>query len=416
MRDDDRVVSQVRLLTGRALDYDVVCEDCAEDAGSTGLIEICEGCAERIAEDAADGSLSGWRGQPGVGERPEPVDPTVTEWVLPDGAGDVIDLVPGAPSTWLALTGDGRILALTPAERGVAVVASVALVAEPGHEPFEGHALRHRLHASPGGRFAAVVNDYGRYGAVVDLERGGAVTLELDGGDYHPETVPFALAFTRHGDRIAVIHRTAWNRLDVSDAETGQLLTPRTIEPITPGSLPEHHLDYFHGRLHLSPDGRWIADDGWIWHPTGVPLVWDLRAWLDGATWEAEDGPSMRWLPQRDSYWNVPMCFVGTGMLAVSGIGSLRWAMLPGVRIFAAASGDEVTAFAGPTGALFADRTRLYSAEPDGLHIWDPVTGHRTGRVPGITPSAHDRRGGFLIEVGARALRWWRAVPVPAGR
>ena len=94
------MLSQVRLLTGRGLDYDVVCKDCAEDAGPAALIEICQGCAERIDENAADGALSGWRGEPGVGERPEPVDATVTEWVLPDDVGDLIYLVPGGSSTW----------------------------------------------------------------------------------------------------------------------------------------------------------------------------------------------------------------------------------------------------------------------------------------------------------------------------
>jgi hypothetical protein len=38
--------------------------------------------------------------------------------------------------------------------------------------------------------FAAVVSDYGRFGEVIDL-RAGRVTMTLDNGGYHAETVPF---------------------------------------------------------------------------------------------------------------------------------------------------------------------------------------------------------------------------------
>lgn len=128
------------------------------------------------------------------------------------------------------------------------------------------------LHASADGAFAAVVNDYGRFGEVLDLTTGRA-TLALDGGDYNEETVPFSLAFARHGDATVVVHRTDWNRLDVSDARTGELLTAR------PSDAPEHKLDYFHGALYLSPGGSRILDDGWIWHPVGFPAVWSLDRW-----------------------------------------------------------------------------------------------------------------------------------------
>jgi len=76
--------------------------------------------------------------------------------------------------------------------------------------------LRRRLHVSWRGDFAAVVNDYGRHGQVLDL-RSGRVTMMLDGGDYHPETVPFSLAFFEARGRPVVIHRSDWNRLDLSD-------------------------------------------------------------------------------------------------------------------------------------------------------------------------------------------------------
>jgi len=401
----------VRLLTGRRLEYDLACAGCDASGQPVTLVQICEGCVQRHAEDAENGDLAAWRGQPGIEERPEPVDRAVTQWPLPDELHEVIDLAPfgtTSRSTWLILTVDGRVAEVEPDEQRYTVLAAVDLLAEAGHQPWMGRVLRHRLHASACGRFAAIVNDYGRFGRVVDLDRSGATTLLLDGGTHHPDTVPYSVTFAQHGGRPIVVHRTAWNRLDVSDPESGRLLTARTHEPPNPDERPPHALDYFHGRLHCSPKGCWLADDGWVWSPVGLPVVWDLDRWLRTNVWESEDGPSRHRLCQRAYHWDIPMCFMTDNLLAVSGIGFDDEAMLAGVRVFSAASGHEITAFAGPTGELFSDGHRLYPAEPGGLEIWDPVTGHRTGAVPGFVPTCHHRRAGELATAANGVMRRWR--------
>ena len=78
------------------------------------------------------------------------------------------------------------------------------------------------------------MHDYGRYGRVYDLA-GGRCTLELDAGAAHEETVPFSFAFAEHRGRTVAIHRTDWNRLDVSDAASGALLTERGPTNYRPG-------------------------------------------------------------------------------------------------------------------------------------------------------------------------------------
>jgi len=55
---------------------------------------------------------------------------------------------------------------------------------------------------------------------------------------------------------------------------------------------PPHYLDYFHGALHVNPKGSHVLDDGWIWHPLGVPTTWSLQRWVTENPWESEDGPS----------------------------------------------------------------------------------------------------------------------------
>jgi hypothetical protein len=405
---EDDGADLVGLLTGQALTYDVACTTCGKSDEPMSLTEICEGCADRLVED---NEITAWRGQPGILERPEPVDATVLRWPLPLQLDDLTDVAPvhdATVSTWLALTADGRIAELAPDADRVTVLANIEITSETDHTPFMGKVLRPRLLVSACGRFAAVVHDYGRYGQVVDLARGGVPTMTLDGGDYHSDTVPFSAAFAVVAGRPVLVHRTAWNRLDISDPQTGELLTGREHETVPDAAgRPPHYLDYFHGRLHVSPDSRAIADDGWVWAPAGMPRVWDLHAWLDGNVWESEDGPSKHTLCQRWYHWDVGMCFVGDTTVAVSGIGDDDIAMLPGVRMFSVTSGAQLTAFAGPAGTLLSDGLRLYSVHDGTTHVWDPVTGHRTATISDFAPTCLHRGTGELAAVAGGALLRW---------
>jgi hypothetical protein len=402
----------VRVLTGRGIEFDLCCPACdaARAAGRPpGLVQACEGCVARVAELGWSDML-GWRGEPGIAERPEPLDPAVTVTPLPDELSGAADLaaVPGASTPeWAVLTAAGRIGIFDAGTgRFRAARRCVAPAEVTVRKPYRGRGIRPRLLVSARGEFAAVVNDYGTLGAVVDLAT-MRTTLALDGGDYHPETVPLSAAFLEHGGRAVIVHRTAWNRLDASDAATGELLTSRTQASGGPSQRPEHYLDYFHGAVHPSPDGRWLADDGWAWHPAGAPVVWDARRWLDGGAWESEDGPSRRVLCLR-SDWDVPMCWLTGDLLAVSGIGSME-VLLAGVRVFSVSAGKEVRAFAGPAGRLFSDAGRLYAAGRDGLVAWDPRTGERTWKLPGFTPRWHHPGAGELVELRDGALHRWRS-------
>jgi hypothetical protein len=335
---------------------------------------------------------------------------------LPAAAVDLAPVTSGSRPVWLLLTEDGQIGRFDADSGEWDLLARAAVPAEPDHKPWAGHQLRHRLFADPPGDFAAVVSDYGRHGQVIDLSS-GAPTLALDGGSYHQETVPFSLAFAQHKGRAVVIHRTDWNRLDVSDAATGELLTSRRLARYRRGKpLPAHYLDYFHGALHLSPGGRWVADDGWVWAPVGMPVAWNAQTWLHDNVWESEDGPSRRALCWRDYHWDTPMCWTGENLLAVSGIGGDDQAMLQGVRIFDVSTGAEVATFPGPSGALFAAAGRLYSAAPDGLELWDPLTGERTGTIRGFVPARHHPAAGELAGISGGVLSRWAMpqAPMPA--
>jgi len=123
--------------------------------------------------------------------------------------------------------------------------------------------------------------------------------------------------------------------------------------------------------------------------------------------WESEDGPTRRELCYRDYHWNAPMCWIGDNLVVVSGLGTDDLAILPGVRVFDASTGVELHAFPGPRGALFSAGARLYAAAPDGLTIWDPFTGHRTGRIPAFVPTHRHPTAGELVTIQEGALLRW---------
>jgi hypothetical protein len=343
---------------------------------------------------------------------------------IPSEYGKALDIAPlddEKKSIWLVLASDGGLFRLDADSGESDLLARVEIPSEIATDSFNGHALRPHLHAAPNGQFAAVVNDYGRYGRVIDL-RSGEVTMQLDGGKYHCETVPFSFAFACRDGRVVAIHRTDWNRLDISDPSDGRLLTPRGPTSYREGEeQPQHYLDYFHGALYLSPNGSYILDDGWEWHPVGVPVIWSIDRWLSENAWESEDGASRRDLCARDYYWDHGVAWLSDGLVVLSGIGDDDLEMTAGARVFDTTSlggpspqsrsgwefAREVTAFPGPEGQFFSDGRWLYSTTEAGLFRWDPSTGSQTGFVECFQPTHHHRGAGELAQLLDSALLRW---------
>ena len=289
-------------------------------------------------------------------------------------------------------------------EAGVTPICAVSLPPEKD-SVWAGRHLQPRIHVSLNERFAVVCHDHGCFGQVFDLQTASA-TMPLDRGDYHPETQPFSIAFFQQNGRPLLVHGADWNRLEMSDPQTGELLTPRDEMVYEDGTRPDHYLDFFHGSLLVSPDEAWIADDGWVWHPVGEVTVWNLNDWLESNAYESEDGVSRRLLCWRDYLWNIPVAWVDNKRLAIWGIGRDDDAMLSGARVFDVTTGKETATFAGPEKtAFFGGEGRLFSAQDDGLHLWDASTGERVGIIKGFQPRW--QRGDFLIELNGNRVRSW---------
>ena len=415
----------VKWFVGSGLDTEFICVECA-DARDKGLSAetafVCRECFQHATTEI--GELTRTGGHPEIRVVSRPFDQSVHETLIPKQCGRILDIAPiknDSRSEWLLLGDAGRIWRFEAHTEKVESVGHVKITAETVGNSFAGHTLTTRLHASQDGQFAALVNDYGRYGQVIDL-RSGKITLKLDGGDYHPETVPLSFAFASRQGQVVTIHRTAWNRLDISDPSTGELLSERGPTSYRSGEQrPQHYLDYFHGALYVSPQGTRILDDGWVWHPVGIPVVWSLEQWLSGHIWESEDGPTKRDVCARTYYWDHGVAWLDEKTVAIGGIGDDDAEMVDGARVFdmtlSGAAGPqwrsdwswarEMSVFAGPAGRFFSDGNWLYSVEKDGLSRWDPKAGVRTGRINSFCPTHHHVDAGELVQLRQGSLLRW---------
>ncbi|MGH8991822.1 MAG: hypothetical protein ACRDZ7_09890 [Acidimicrobiia bacterium] len=149
-----------------------------------------------------------------------------------------------------------------------------------------------------------------------------------------------------------------------------------------------------------------MLDDGWVWHPVGMPRAWDIRRWLTANVWESEDGPSCAMFAHREYHWDSPMCWVNERLVAIWGLGTDDEAMLAGVTIFDVQEASELLAFAGPKGRLWSNGRRLYAAAEEGVTVWDPFTGQRTATLPGLKALAYNRwREEFVVRKGDELRR-----------
>jgi hypothetical protein len=272
-------------------------------------------------------------------------------------------------SEWMVLKGSGELVIVDFGDRSIRSVGNVNDLAF-------NRAQEAMLRVSDDGRFAAVANRRSVKGAVIDLST-GRTTMSIYREDYYAEHCPFPLAFVQKDSKSLLIHATQWNRLDLSDPETGELLTVRPSPKLEAGKgRPEHYLDYFHATLLPSPDGRWIADNGWAWHPVGIVRTWSVERWLNENVWESEDGPTTKNLCGQDN-WDQPMCWIDSRTLAAWGEDTTSENDRSVFGLFDVESGVRKRIFNVPVGPTFVDNGRLFVSKSPwtGIHVWDVASG-----------------------------------------
>lgn len=421
----DREADHYQRFTGQGMQFDLICTDCAkrlaeyEKADNPEDIErferaLCVVCDACFAQADDEGFCDGIIGRPDVVERKTSLYFEHRELDLDHPAmGTLVRVAPvlgNDQSVWIALTRAGELLRVNLSLMQVETLARIPLETD---EPLS-------LTLSDDGRYAAVSQTFGQHGVVVDLND-GRLCMTLDRGDYHVDVTPFSAVFFEDAGHTFLVHATDWNRLDISEPGSGRRLSERDPTRYAQGEeRPEHYLDYFHARLRVSPDQRWIVDDGWVWHPFGVVSVWDLRRWHHENPWEPEDGPSRKTVCARSYFWNAPMCWIDNHTLAVWGYGDDDADMIPAVILFDVEREEELSWFAGPEveddkdmpwherpgGDLIFDEYLFSLSGKHGTAVWDIETGERLLHEPGFCPTAyHSGARQFLTVLGDQRFR-----------
>lgn len=381
--------------------YALVCEACyqQQEQIASCLRVVCLTCFQEVAEK---GYWAGILGKPQVLERPSILhfanETIQLATPLSERIMDIQPIDAHEQPIWVALTASGSLVSVDLARRLATPLAQL---------PSESVNLQvgASLHLARDGSMAAVVNTLGQAGVVVDLKT-GVPTMSLKRGTYHMNVSPFPVAFFALDGQLLLIHATDWNRLEVSDPRTGNVVTNRPKPTIGPDhKRPDHYLDYFHCSLVVSPNQEWVAEDGWIWQPEGIVNTWNLRRWVLENAWESEDGPSKKRSYWRENLWCVPLCWIDGQALAVWGYGEDANWLLPAVRLLDVVSGKElrwfpapdVTSekelrwFTGTEGLMVFDAYLFSVSEWRGISVWDIATGERLLHEPVFSPWRYHR-------------------------
>ncbi|WP_217576271.1 hypothetical protein [Mesorhizobium sp. GbtcB19] len=152
--------------------------------------------------------------------------------------------------------------------------------------------------ASPDGRFAVI---YQRVGTKGLLLHDGRILRELERSSYFADAYEYPVSLFNGPDgRVLLAHCPRdYRRIDLEDAETGLPLTESADRELS---------DFFHSRLAVSPDGQRLLSAGWVWHPLGLVVSFDVAQALtdpshldDGQDLPPSFGPGL--VEENSSCW-----------------------------------------------------------------------------------------------------------------
>lgn len=282
-------------------------------------------------------------------------------------------------------------------------IAHIPIAKENEPDPWMGHRINTALYLDKSKSYLALVHDYGQHGILYNLKE-NKIIYSLNGGDYHSETVPFSVCFIEIDHKTYLITRTNWNRLDAIDVRSGSIATQRLIEDTN----SPHYLDYFHGRLYLSPDNRTIFNDGWIWHPVGAPYYFDAETWIKEDIFETEKIAQKRTLLYSES-WDAGTCWMNKKellhTLSVYDENSRKELFFSLLINFET---NELSPYFYPSGHYHADHDILFISNGNGLSLWDYKSGQNIGIINNFSPDFHNKENHEFIEIiEGRTLKIW---------
>jgi len=311
---------------------------------------------------------------------------------------DILDIQPITKEkyTYLALTNSGKIIELNTKHETINILFSIT----DGKVEFDKDVS---ILISSNRNIIAVFNTFGRFGLVIDLQVKN-ILMKFSRDDYYYDLTIFPINFFMHDNRVLLMHGTKWNRLDVTDPLTGEFLTSR----VDPKLSQEHYLEFFHGQLLVSPDGEWVVDNGWVWHPLGSVTSWNIKQWLTKNKWESEDGESKKELWWGKEDWNDPICWISNIKIGIIGrfdidlfdeeeIVNLPKGLV--FRIIDVRDGSMIQEFNICLGKIFFDTYLYCSTKDSGLKVYDILNGKMIFEEKTIKPRIYHSRSKEFVEV-----------------
>ncbi len=114
------------------------------------------------------------------------------------------------------------------------------------------------------GNYTVLFQRYGTKGLVLKDDE---LIREISRSYYCAEAYEFPVAIFTYNNKICLAHcPEEYNILEIEDFVTGERLTAKGRE--------SH--DFFHSRLEVSPNGKYLLSAGWVWHPVDMIEIYDL--------------------------------------------------------------------------------------------------------------------------------------------
>ena len=122
-----------------------------------------------------------------------------------------------------------------------------------------------RAVALNGGEFVALYEVLGTKGLIL---KNGNKVREINRSCCHADVYEYPIALFRLPDGTpGLVHcPNEYDELEIEELESGKPLTKRGDEAI----------DFFHSRLKVSRDGKYLLDAGWVWQPFDVVQVFEI--------------------------------------------------------------------------------------------------------------------------------------------
>lgn len=118
---------------------------------------------------------------------------------------------------------------------------------------------------SADGQYAFIYQKLGTKGLLL---KNGNILREINRSYYCANVYEYPAAFVTLEDKTYLIHcPLKYCRLDFEDVETGEIITD------APNRDP---FDFFHSRLEISPNGKYLMSKGWFWHPYDAIRVFNI--------------------------------------------------------------------------------------------------------------------------------------------